>query len=294
MAGRSSRTPRFRFRCVYTLGGASLCTDSIKGKTYVREEDYIPPAQPENLDLAPDQSFSPLEMDPEDPFAGYVFAVTFAEGEWVKEIRVSAPDDTEAEPREFATFTLADHLGADIFNGAATLTLSIEDDEAPEEFTIGFTQACFDADKAEGTAKVVLKREGGNQTAVSVDWSTEDGTAVAGRDYQTAGGTVMFYAGLDEAVIEVPLIDDGIASDEILTFTLKLGGLKGDGDGLCTLTRTETEVALTNSGTGNGADNLATMLYDAEMEDVSGSVTVAEVAAPVSGAVVTGEPVEIP
>ena len=241
----------YDFRCVYTLGGVSYCTDSLRGEAYEKEAEETLPEMPEELDLAPERTFSPLEMDAEDPYAGYLFPVTFADGEWVKEIRVSAPEDETAEPMKFGTFTLIDHLGADILDGAATLTLSVEDNEAPEAFSIGFTEAKYAADKASGTAKVSLKRAGGNQTAVSVAWATEDGTAVAGRDYQAASGMALFYAGVDEAVIEVPLIDDGTESAEPVSFSLRLGELKGDAEGLCTLTRTEAEVALTNSGTGD-------------------------------------------
>ena len=233
-------------------------------------------------------------MDPDDPYAGYVFAVTFAEGERVKEIRVSAPEDEDAEPMKFGTFAIVDHLGADIFNAAGTLTLSIEDNDAPEPFTVGFAEARFTADKSSGTAIIRLKREGGTQTMVTVDYETSDGAAVAGRDYQATSGTAAFYAGVDEAVIEVPLIDDGIASDEPRSFYVTLGGLKGDGEGLGTLTQAQAEVALTNSAAG-GAANLVTLLYDGEAEDVSGSVPVAEgIITPVSDSVVTGEQVTVP
>jgi hypothetical protein len=283
----------YDFRCVFTTNGVRYCTDSLGGAAYEKAPEEDLPKQPRDLDLHPAQSFSPLEMDPENPYDGYVFEVTFADGEWVKEIRVSAPEDEEAEPVKLGTFTLVDHLGGDILSEGATLTLTVQDNDAPEPFTIGFAEDRYEADKAEGSAYVRLKRTGGNQTMVTVDYATADGTATAGRDYQTVTGTAAFYAGVDEAVIEIPLIDDGTAGDGPCVFRLKLGEVKGDSEGLCTLGRTETEVVVTNSGTG-GAKNLVTMLFDGEAVDASGSVSVAEVAAPVSGTVVTGEAVEIP
>ena len=283
----------YDFRCVFTKDGVRCCTDSLGGAVYEKAPEEVLPEQPKDLDLMPPQSFSPLVMDPENPYDGYVFEVTFADGEWVKEIRVSAPEDEISEPVKLGTFTLIDHLGGDVLSEAATLTLTVRDNDAPEPFAIGFTEARYDADKAGGSAVVRLKRTGGNQTMVTVDYETVDGTAVAGKDYQTVKGTALFYAGVDEAVIEIPLIDDGTASDTPRVFGLKLGELKGDSEGLCTLTRTETDIALTNSGAG-GAKNLVSMLFDAEAVDASGSVGVAEIAAPVSEAVVTGEAVEIP
>lgn len=42
-------------------------------------------------------------MDEADPYSGYAFAVTFAEDEWVKELRVTIEQDDEAEADEFAS-----------------------------------------------------------------------------------------------------------------------------------------------------------------------------------------------
>ncbi|MBR1496408.1 MAG: S-layer homology domain-containing protein [Oscillospiraceae bacterium] len=284
----------YDFRCVYTQDGTSYCSRSLKGETYIKPEAEVLPEQPEDLDLNPEQSFTALEMDPEDPFSGYAFAVTFADGEWVKEIRVTPVDDTEAEPMEFASLTLVEHDGGAIYSPCAALTLSVTDNEAPEAFTVGFTEARYEADKAEGSAFFTIKRTGGNQTMVTIDYATEDGTAVAGEDYIETSGTAAFYAGIDEAVIEVPLIDNGVASGEARSFRVTLSGLKGDGAGLCTLGITEAEVALTNSGTG-GAANLATLLYDAETVDASGDVVEAEeIAAPVDEGVITGQQIVMP
>ena len=61
---------------------------------------------PADLDLNPAPSYTALEMDPENPYLGYVFTVTFAEDEWVKEIRVRAPEDDEAEPVKGGYFTI--------------------------------------------------------------------------------------------------------------------------------------------------------------------------------------------
>ena len=280
----------YDFRCVYTSGGVSYCTDSFQGEAYEPEPEEELPEMPEDLDLNPEKTFSPLEPDPDDPYAGYIIPVTFADGEWVKEIRVTAPEDSESEAIKVGMFTLVDHLGADIYSGAATQTLTVTDNDAAEEFAISLTVGRVEADKAAGTAEIHIKRTGGNQTMVTVEYSTADGTAKAGRDYEATTGTAAFYGDIDETVVKVPLIDDGVASDEGLTFTLRLGEVKGDSHGLCTLGRTETEVVLTNSGAGEAAANLVTMLYDAEALDASGSVAIAdEIAAPVDSSAVTGE-----
>ncbi len=279
----------YDFRCVFTKDNKRFCTESLKGVSYEKEPEEKLPKRPEDLDLNPKQTFTKLTMDPDDPYSGYVFAVTFAEGEWVKEIRIKSPEDSVSEPVKFGTFTLVDHLGADILSAAGTLALTINDNDDPEAFSIDFTEDSVSADKAEGSAKIRLKRYGGKETPVTLEYRTEDGTAEAGKDYRYVSGNAMFFAGIDEAEIEVPLINDGIKSDEPRTFLVRLGELKGDSGNLCTLSRNEIEVRVTNSG-GSTAENLVTMLYSDGEEDISGSVTVEDtIAAPVDDRVITGE-----
>ena len=57
--------------------------------------------------------------------------------------------------------------------------------------------------------------------AVSVSWTTEDGTATAGEDYAASQGTVTFAPGETEKTVEVAILDDGHDEGEE-TFTLRL------------------------------------------------------------------------
>ncbi|MBQ9412961.1 MAG: S-layer homology domain-containing protein [Oscillospiraceae bacterium] len=279
----------YDFRCVYTVDGVSYCTDSRKGEVYVKPEPEALPEIPEDLDLSVEQSFTELELDPEDPCASYVFALTFADGEWVKYLRITAPEDTAAEVMKFAAFTLLDCEGGTVLSQAATLTLTVEDNDPAEPFTIGFTQDSYPADRADGAAYLYVKRTGGAQTMVTLDYTVEDDTAVAGVDYLSVTGTAVFYADIDEAVIAIPLITDASAGEE-RSFRVVLGEMRGDGAGLGTLGRTEAEVVLTGSADALcEGENLVTLLYDASAVDASGSVTEAEqIAAPVDGGTVTG------
>ena len=282
----------YDFRCVYTSKGRRYCTDSLKGESYEKQPEETPEKAPDDLELDLTPSYSKLEMDENDPYAGYVFEVTFADGEWVKEIHVSSPEDDKAEAMKFATFTIVDNEGADIMDASAALTLSVEDNEDPDKFTIGFTDELIEADKSAGSAHIRLKRTGGNQTMVTVDYATEDDTAHAGRDYQAVKGTAAFYAGVDEADIEVPLINDATANDEPVYFSLKLGELKGDNKGLCTISCNEIKVSLTNSGR-SVSDNFATMMYDGSVVDASRNIITADKAAAADKEIVTGEVKEI-
>ncbi|MBQ7562789.1 MAG: hypothetical protein IJT16_02235, partial [Lachnospiraceae bacterium] len=241
-------------RCVFTQGEKSYSTDSYKGETYIRPEPEELSEMPNDLDLKPDQTFSELEMDKDNPYNATVFSMTFAEGEWKKEIRVKAPDNEKAQPMRFGTFTIADHSGGAVYTDASTVTLQLLDNDESEPYTIDFEETEITADRADGTAVVKLKRNGGGQDAVTVDWETADGTAKAGRDYESTNGTAVFYADVDEVTIEIPLLegkDDGKA----LTFEVKLGEMKGDNKGLCTLTEETAKVSITGTGSGKASES---------------------------------------
>lgn len=237
------------FRCVFTLEGLSYSTDSFKGETYVEPEPEVLEEMPSDLDLKPDQTFSVLEMDKENPYNATVFAMTFAEGEWKKEIRIKAPDNDVAQPLRFGTFTIADHNGGDIYIDASTVSLELIDNDESEPYNINFEQTKVNADRADGSAIVKLKRTGPGQDMITVDYETVDGTAKAGIDYESTSGSAVFYADINEVTIKIPLMagkDDGKA----LAFEVKLGEMRGDSKGLCTLTKDTAKVSIIGTGAG--------------------------------------------
>ncbi|HUE74511.1 MAG TPA: LamG-like jellyroll fold domain-containing protein, partial [Pirellulaceae bacterium] len=75
-------------------------------------------------------------------------------------------------------------------------------------------------------------------TAVSVDYATADGTALAGSDYVTTAGTITFAPGQTSGIIVVQTLDDTIY-EPTETFTVNLsnpvGGVIADGQGVGTI-----------------------------------------------------------
>lgn len=61
--------------------------------------------------------------------------------------------------------------------------------------TIKFDEASFEALASAGVAVITVEREEGSQGAVSIDFATSDGTAVAGTDYTSARGTLSWADG---------------------------------------------------------------------------------------------------
>jgi plastocyanin len=93
--------------------------------------------------------------------------------------------------------------------------------------TLRFTQAGFSRNENGGSAVARVERAGGDDGAVSIQWSTENGSAVAGSDYTAGNGTIHWQDGeAGEKTFAVALIDDG--ADEIdETVTLKLASPTG-------------------------------------------------------------------
>ncbi|MCR5826296.1 MAG: hypothetical protein K6G54_07000, partial [Oscillospiraceae bacterium] len=273
-------------RCVFTRDGVRYCTDSLKGVAYEAPEAEVLEEIPADLPLNPESGYTAPEWT--GTYEGCVFDLTFAEDEWVKDIRVTAVDDETAEAIKAGTFTIVDCEGGSLYDSANTLALAVFDNDAPEESVIGFSLAQYAADKADGKAVLTVTRTGGTQTMVTVPYSTKDGSARAGEDYQAVSGSLAFFADVTEQTIEIPLIDSGESADEPLTFRVELGDVVGDRQGLVTLEQSVATVSLTSSGAAE-TENLATMLRDDGAVDASATVTEAErVAAPVDRQVVTG------
>lgn len=275
----------YDFRCVFTVDGTEYSSDSYMGYSpdeFASSTAAVPDGEAAPVvDLNAEPTFTRINpSNDEDPYLGYVFDLTFAEGEWVKEIRITVPEDSEAETLKFGTFTIVAQEGASLYDTANTLSLRVEDNDEAEASTLGFAVSDIQVDKATGTAELTVTRTGGNQTMVTIDYATEDGTAIAGEDYAAASGTLTFYGDLTEQTIRISLIDDGEATDEAVDFRVVLSNLKGDGETPCTLETAEAVVSLYNSGEGEG-ENLATYLHETEVADVSASVSEADAVVPV-------------
>ena len=64
------------------------------------------------------------------------------------------------------------------------------------------------------TAVVTVNRIGGSLGVVSVDYSTSNGTALAGADYLATSGTLVFQDGETNKTFAVPILDDGLPETE--------------------------------------------------------------------------------
>jgi uncharacterized delta-60 repeat protein len=93
-----------------------------------------------------------------------------------------------------------------------------------EKFSLGlleFTAPTFLVNENGGLINLVLRRYGNLKSDCSIDYATTDGTATAGADYTTAGGTLNFAAGESEKNIAITILDDTLAEgNESFSLTL--------------------------------------------------------------------------
>jgi uncharacterized repeat protein (TIGR01451 family) len=74
--------------------------------------------------------------------------------------------------------------------------------------TIDFAQSIQSVPENAGYTVLLVQRTGGTLGAVSVNYATQDFTAVAGVNYVASAGTLTFQAGQSYAAIIIPVLDD--------------------------------------------------------------------------------------
>ena len=128
---------------------------------------------------------------------------------------------------------LSDPSGATVADGTATGTIT--DDDEPPGLSIDDAPAVREGE----TAEFVVRLSASSGVAVTVSYSTEDGTAVADSDYTSTSGMLRFEAGETSKTIAVPTIEDATA-EETEGFTVQLsdpsGATVADGTATGTIT----------------------------------------------------------
>ena len=133
--------------------------------------------------------------------------LTFAPGATARMLTVALLDDALDEPEETFAVTLWSSINANLALSAAEGTI-IDDDEPPRVL-IG---AATGREGSSVAFWVGLGAASGRE--VTVAFATQDGTAVAGEDYEPVSGTLTFEPGVANRSVSVPLLDDDIDEPE--------------------------------------------------------------------------------
>jgi uncharacterized repeat protein (TIGR01451 family) len=168
----------------------------------------------------------------------------FKRGQSAKKVVVRTVNDAKPEATERLKLRLTAPRGAPIKRALAAGT--ILDDDPPPRISIGdVTVPEGDSGTATATFSVTLSRTW--MTQVTVAYTTVNGTALAGSDYQATSGTVSFAPGQKAKNVVVPIIGDTVDEDDE-TFTVSLSTPTGratilKGTGLGTIADDDDAVA---------------------------------------------------
>jgi hypothetical protein len=173
--------------------------------------------------------------------------LVFAPGQTTRALTVTVLGDTLDEPDETFTVNLSNAVNAAIADGQGVGTIR-DDDPEP-------TLSISDASVTEGNAgpvsavfTVTLSAASGR--VVTVTYATADGTASAGADYISTGGTLVFAPGQTTRALTVTVNGDTLDEEDETFFVNLTGAVNAaiaDGQGVGTIRDDDPEPGLSIS-----------------------------------------------
>ncbi len=137
--------------------------------------------------------------------------VSFSPGETSKEVFVPIVDDALDEEPEAFTVTMFNVNANEAQNPDPSATVTIADDDALPQLSVAGPVTVSEPAAAGSTTltyTVWLTPQSGRP--VTVDYSTANGTATSGNDYQTAAGTITFDPGQTSKTVSVTVLGDAV------------------------------------------------------------------------------------
>ena len=117
-------------------------------------------------------------------------------------------DDTEYEGDETVNLSLSNPLGGAGLEAPSTAVLTIaEDDPVPPVGSLQFSAPAYAVSENGTEASITVTRINGSFGAVTVDYASSDGTAVAGADYTAVIGTLSFADGVTSQTFTIDILD---------------------------------------------------------------------------------------
>ena len=169
--------------------------------------------------------------------------LTFNATETVKTFNVPIIDDTIVESNETVNLTLSLPSGNAVLGAQSTAVLTIIDNDT----SIDFTANAYSVNEAAGSINIPIRRLGLTNSAVSVSFTTSNGTATAGLDYTAVSQVVNFAAGVTQQLVNIPITNDTLPEGDesvFLVLTNATGGATLGTNNLATLTIVDNDIAI--------------------------------------------------
>ncbi len=136
--------------------------------------------------------------------------LTFTPGQTTQTVSIPILNDGVAESNEAFQVLLSNLTG---FHGGlgvpATSTVTILDNDTGFQFSA----VHYSVWETGGVATITVQRGDDLKRAVTVDYATSDGSAMAGVDYTARSGTLRFAVDETSLTFTIPLHDDGLDED---------------------------------------------------------------------------------
>jgi len=156
--------------------------------------------------------------------------LTFAAGETSKTQRIAIVNDTVVEGNETFNVLLGNPTGGATLGSVTAAAVTIQDNDtaaSPVPGSFEFAVSSYSVNEGAGSVNITIKRVGGSDGVVTVDWRTQGVTATYGDDYGDFGWTTLtFAAGETSKTQGISIVSDSIAeNDEV--FDVLLGNATG-------------------------------------------------------------------
>ncbi|MDB6059083.1 MAG: hypothetical protein JWO95_2927 [Verrucomicrobiales bacterium] len=152
--------------------------------------------------------------------------LVFGPGKLSQTITIPILNDTLSEVPEAFYVYLQNITSPAVLGSNYVATVNITSDDLAG--TMAFSSATYSVSEKGTNLVVKVSRTGGTASAVTVGFSTADGTAIAGTDYTASNGTLTFDAKETTKTITIPIIDNALP-DGNRQFTIALSHASGGG-----------------------------------------------------------------
>ena len=193
--------------------------------------------------------------------------LTFPESETRRTFTVPIINDFVGESSETVALVLTNETGGATLGAVPTATLTILNDDSG----VGFTSATYTVNEGSvaGAVLISVNRLGATNGTARVNYTTVNGTAVAGQDYTAQSGLLTFDPGVTLQTFSVPIADDALIEPSE-TFVVNLSNLTGG----AALSRDQATVTIVDNDFRAGVLTFSAPAYSVGEDDGSMTITV--------------------